>query len=1217
MKSFHLLRTLISTFVVVLCFAALVSAQETTGTINGTVTDPNGAVVAGATVTLTDADKKIVVRTVTTNDDGIYTLPDLPVATYEIAVERAGFKKYVASNVKLDLGQRRTLDIALQTGEITETVTVASDPVTVELATPTVATTISGQQVRELSLNNRNWVQLITLAPGVSNDLADQVYVGTTNPVGAAGVAGQANTMNISVNGARSAQNTYTIDGSDVTDRGSNITIQAYPSVDSIAEFKVQRSLFAAESGRSGGGQINVVTRAGGDQFHGSLFEFVRNDKLNANDFISNTVSNPFFGRESNGKAKRAPFRYNNFGGTVGGPVYLPRFGEGGEAWYKPARTYFFFSEEQRKDRRYPALSATVPTAGMRNGIFPIDICLSAFAAAATPTIGTGNCTSVLPAGTPLAAINPVAQQYLDFIYKRTPLPTNSLTGALTGAALNVADFRQEIIRIDHSFSNQLSAYYRYEHDKIPTVDVNSIFSSGSGIPGVSTSVTQSPGKTHTAQFTYVPRSNLVIAARWNYGYGAILSGTTGTDARANSPIAPPMPFTVVRDLVPQIGNGTNTNGFSNLLAFGNYDNFSYKHNFAGDVSWTMGTHTFKFGNQFSYYRKNENALAGFNQGLFTNFRNTTIASAQQASVAAPNATAQRTALGLTAAQASNFQLYANFLLGNNVTFTQAHFDYVADLRQIGEEAYAQDEWRFRRNVTLYYGVRYSYFGSPYDKNGRLSTFDPRLWSAANAPQVAGNGTRVAGTGNFCNGIIVNSQNVQTASNCTPTVSPYGKHVVQAPKKDFAPRFGIAWDPFGKGTTSIRTGYGIYYDQVLNGTYEQNIGQNPPYQETCVQNLTRLDQPVPVGTNCALSTIASLRAIQPNWKDPYMQHWSLEFQHQMGSNTLFSVGYFGSKGTHLIGAYELNELPPGYALTKQCVAASSSNTLQTPGVTTVPCQVAGTYFGGNGLSSTILDQIRPYRGYQSINIVTPQFNSNYNSLQVLAQRRFGITSQINVAYTWAKNLTDNQTDRSTAPENSYNNRLDRGRATLDRRQIFTANYIYDLPFFTNRHDLAGQLLGGWEVSGIVTLQTGLPFTLTTNFDAAGLGNIPALVAGNRPNLLCDPNANAPHTLQQWFNTACVQANPPSASTVVANVVGNAPRGAINGPPTKRVDFSLFKNIRFGSEGDKRLQLRGEFFNIFNHTNFRGVQGSTTAATYGQIISVRDPRTIQLGAKFIF
>src|SRR3569832_1367865 len=458
MKRHIQLKTIISLLSLLFAFSGAAFGQELTGVLTGTVQDANGAGIKGATVTITDSAKKLVVRTVSTDDDGSFTATDLHVGLYDVTVESPNFKKHLESNVKLDVGQRRALMVTLEVGNVEEVVTVEANPVAVELGTPTVSTVINGDQARELSLNNRNWVQLITLAPGVTNDLADQVYVGTTNP------AGQANTVNIAVNGARSALNTYTVDGADVTDRGSNITIQAYPSVDSISEFKVQRSLFAAESGRSGGGQINVVTRGGGEQFHGSAYEFVRNDILNANDFISNrSTTNLPFGRESNGKAKRAPFRYNDYGFTIGGPVYYPNFGEGNGGMVAQLKgTYFFFSEEQRKDRRYPLLTAPagVPDVQMRQGIFPIDICLSAFTA---NTSGTAPCTSVLPAGTPLSAmtnINPVAQQYLNFIYNKLPPPSDPVSRALTFPAQGIFDFRQEIIRVDHAASDKLSMYY-------------------------------------------------------------------------------------------------------------------------------------------------------------------------------------------------------------------------------------------------------------------------------------------------------------------------------------------------------------------------------------------------------------------------------------------------------------------------------------------------------------------------------------------------------------------------------------------------------------------------------------------------------------------------------------------------------------------------------------------------------------------------------------
>ena len=1215
------LITIISLLTLLLALSGAALGQEVTGVLTGTVKDANGAAVKAAAVTVTDTEKKVVARTTTTDDDGAFTVTDLHVGVYDVTVEAPNFKKHLESNVKVDVGQRRAVMVTLEVGNVEEVVTVEANPVAVELSTPTVSTLINGDQARELSLNNRNWVQLITLSPGVTNDLADQVYVGTTNP------AGQANTVNISVNGARSAQNTYTVDGADVTDRGSNITIQAYPSVDSISEFKVLRSLFAAESGRSGGGQINVVTRGGGEEFHGTFYEFVRNDILNANDFISNRNPNPPFGREENGKAKRAPFRYNDYGFTVGGPVYFPKFGEGsGGMFAKVQRTYFFFSEEQRKDRRYPLLVAPagVPDLNMRQGIFPIDICLSAFTA---NTTGAAPCTLVLPRNTPLSSmvpINPVAQQYLTNIYNKLPAPTDPVTRGLTYPAFGIFDFRQEIIRVDHAASDKLSMYYRFENDKIPTVDPSSLFSSGSNLPGVSTTETQSPGKAQTFQTTYVVSPSVVIVGRWNYGYGQILSKDIGTIALANSPINPGLAFERTRDFVPTVTG----NGFSTLTTFGDYDNFSWKHNFSGDLSWLRGKHAMKFGSMYSMYRKNENALAGNNAGAFSGFLNTTPNSGVQTSTLAPNAAAQEA----NATRRANFQSFANFLVGNNVTFSQAAFDYVADLRQFTMEAYAQDEFRLRSNLTMYYGVRYSYFGSPYDKNGRLSNFDPSLFNPAKAPQVTGAGNRVPGTGDYCNGLIVNSQNVQTLGLCVPTASPYGKYVVKAPKGNFAPRFGLAWDPFKKGQTSIRLGYGMYYDQVLNGTYEQNIGTNPPYQQTFTVSAVsggsaavtpRLDRPVPTGIPVTVgvsNTPFSIRAIQPDWHDPYMQHWSLEWQQQFSNDTIFSVGYFGSKGTHLIGAYELNEIPPGFALNARC--ATGANTLQTPNVTTVPCQAPGTYFGGTGgQSSNILDQIRPFRGYRSINMITPQFNSNYHSLQTMGQRRFKESSQLNVAYTWSKNITDNQTDRSTAPENSYNIRLDRGLATLDRRHVFTANYIYELPYFKNEQSLRGHILGGWQFSGIVSLQSGLPFTATTNFDAAGLGNVPALVAGNRPNVICDPNANAPHTFESWIantpGTSCLQVNP-TTGTGIQNVVGNAGRGIITGPPTKRVDFSTFKNFRFGETW--KLQLRGEVFNIFNKTNFRGITSlaiQNLGSTFGTISTVRDPRTIQLGAKLTF
>ena len=1177
----HHLETACRLIVLALLLGAGLSiarAQEVTGELNGTVTDSAGGAVPGATVTITNSDTKLVARTVVTDDAGAYSAPLLPVAFYDITVEAANFKKHVDARVKVNVNERRTANVTLEAGNIAEVVTVTADPVQVNTQSATASSVINGDQVRELSLNNRNWAQLITLSPGVSANVADQIYVGSTNP------NGQSNALQIAVNGARSSSNTYTVDGADTTDRGANLTVQTYPSVDAIQEFSVLRSLYPAESGRSAGGQVNVVTKSGTSEYHGDLYEFFRNDKLNANTFLLNRTAS--LGRDSNGKAKRAPFRYNNFGGTFGGPVILPHFGQGGPGFAKLKETFFFFSEELRRVIVYPSFSTTVPTLGLRQGIFPQDVCIGPVA---------NPCSQILPAGTqlPQNRISPLAAAYVQDIYNKLPLPSDA-AGTLFFPARGVFNFTQELVRIDHKFSDKVSAYYRFENDSIPTIDPNGTFGQGGGQPFVATAQTNSPGRTHVGRVTWVQSPTTVWEFGGSYSFGDVPSQIIGLLNLANSPdIAARLPqfaFPTTRGRVPTIGgpptacgNATG-NGFTGLCGFGPYTDFSFNKSGFATLSKIFGTHTTKYGFNISRVRKHENSLGGFNEGRYT---------AVSSNPARPTGTS-----------ATN-QLWANFLLGTFQVFTQNQFDLTADLRATSIEAFAQDEWRYRPNITLYYGVRFSRFGQPWDGNGRMTSFDPFAYDPNQAFQVFANGQRQPGTGNPLNGIILNDQVTVAGA----TRSPFGRSVAPT-RNNFAPRVGIAWDPFKKGTTSVRAGYGIYYDQLSFSFYETGlVATNPPFQQQITINPTTLDNPLG-GTTAVNNTVQDVAGIDPNFKTPYVQQWSLDVQHQIGGKTLVTAGYYGTRGVHLSGLVDLNLLPPGFALTQTC------RTNNTTPATFGPCQTPGQVFTSS-TQELILNQIRPFRGYGTVRYLETAFDSNYHSLQVTAQRRFTRSSQINLAYTWSKNLTDSQNEGSTAPQNTYNLRAEYARANLDRRHVLNVNYIYELPFFRAQRNFKEKLLGGWQISGITSYFTGLGFTATTSSnDPAGIGFLGSSPSGARPDLICDPNQGAPHTFEKFINTACF-ANPPAG----VNRVGNEARNVINGPSTTRFDATLAKNIRFGES--KAVQLRMEVFNVFNHTNFTTLSLSIVTPNngvgggFGAVTGVRDPRTMQLGAKFIF
>jgi hypothetical protein len=1111
--------------------STLAFAQQDAGNIAGTITDGSGAAVSGATVAITDTDTKVLIRKVSTGKEGDYAAPLLPVGKFSIRVEAPGFKAAVREGIVLNVTDSLTISFKLELGDVTQTITVEAPPVQVELQNGSAqATTINGTQIRELALVTRNYEQLVSLMPGVSSASVDQLYVGTSLP------SGQTATIPYAINGARNSGSAWLVDGADNIDRGSNQTLLTTPSIDAIAEFKVQRSGYSADMGRAGGAQIQVVTKSGTSGFHGDAYSFVRNSDFAANNFYNNATS---VNVGSDGKAQVAPLHYNDFGWTLGGPLYVPRHYNKDKN-----KTFFFVSEEFRRVITYASGTATVPTQAELGGTFPGAVCTSY-------TGSTCNATSATIAP---SLINPVAKEYINDIYSHIALPSSSNT--LVSLFRNVYNFEQELYKIDQNFGPKLQLSVRYLRDQIPTIEPQGIFSLGSSIPNIGITSTNAPGRSWNGHATSTFSPTWINEAGYSFSYGAILSNPTGyINSNASPDIKSTLPFPVTLSLVPTL----TFSGGTSIIGYGPYRDYNRNNNVFDNMTKIWGSHTIHFGGVFNHYQKTENAASG-NQGVFA---------------FSPSSVPTTTT---TFAQS-----FANFLVGNVSTFTQASEDVTPDMRANQFELYVQDDWRVLPNLTLNLGVRYSLFFQPYDAKKELTTFDPALYSAAAAPTITAAGLLTTNAQNYLNGLIINGQN-----------SPFGQKISNQDKTDFAPRFGFAWDPYGAGKTSIRGGYGIFYDATLYGTFEQNIFANPPFvNSVSISNVT-LDDPA-AGTAAISTTPKALHATAVNFPTPYTQQWSLEAQRQITRDWLASVAYVGSKGTNLLGYIDINQIQPNLAYTSGFAPTTTNYT--------------------SSGAELPLNNLRPYLGYNAINVIEPWFNSNYNSLQAYTQKRFKGDNQIAASYTWSKNMTDNGSDRSNAPQNSYNfNKGEYGPATFDRKSVFNLNFVYTLPIFTAQKGLVGKSLGGWEVSGIAQYYTGLPYTVTTSSsDPAALGLIGSSGASARPDLLCNPYAGWSSTRTSWFNTACF-ANPAAGQ----HHVGDEGRSVLRGPGYEGWSTSLSKNVVFGQDGRYRFQLRGEASNVLNHTN-PSTFGSTnnTSSLFGQITGYRDPRIIQLGAKMYF
>lgn len=1123
------------------------SAQNITGLIAGTVKDPSGAVVPNATVTVTNTDTGVTVRTLKTDAGGNYSAPLLPIGHYSVAIEAAGFRKFIQEKIELNVNDKLTVNAELPVGSSGETVTVEANPVQVELQSAAAVGTVTGVQIQELALNTRNYEQLVTLIPGVSSSqTTDQIYVGAFSPVGT-------NVISFSVNGARTSENNWTIDGFDNVDRGSNLTLLSFPSVDAINEFKVVRGAYDPEFGRSGGAQVNVVTRSGTNRFHGSGYEFFRNDVLTANNAFNKKFADP------TKFIPRPPLRYNNFGWTLGGPIFKDK-------------TFFFFSEEFRRVITYANPNLFVPTAGERSGTFADNVCV-AFNAG-------GTCTAT---GKQIASISPVAQQYIKDIFTGLPTGNDAIDPHLFHSTVgSIFNYREEMLKIDHVFGPRLTVSGKYLHDSIPTTEPLGIFNGLTGVtgfPGVNTTSTNSPGHQYSVRFTSTLSPTLLLDGGYGYSYGAIVSDITGIATPAGSPdIKVPLLFTSSLNRIPSISFGTATGSPTGIGGTGPYRDFNTNHSVFGGLTKIMGRHTFKTGGVFYHYTKNENSANG-NQGIFT----------------------INTGGQPTAGNSLFERVWANFLLGRASNFRQDSVDLTAIISTNQYELYAQDEYRVKSNLTLTYGLRYSNFRQPTDANNKLSNFDPRAYDPNKAPcitlagRIDTNPATCPRAANFdpLNGFIIAGKN-----------SPFGDKVSNEDNKNFGPRVGLVWDPFKDGKIAFRTGYGIFYDSILFGNAENDVFLNPAFNPQANIPNTTLDNPGNASVAAPSTSPARVRGlIATPYHTPYVQQWSLDSQYQLAKDFVLDVGYYGSKGTHLPGILDINQPQPNAYRTQiqQCGGAITTNCIQ-PGafITTA--------------TTPLLNQIRPFLGYGGIDAIETIFNSNYNSLQVNVQKRFHGDSMVNVAYTWAKSLTDNQTDRSTAPQNSYCIACEYGLSQQDRRHVFTANYVYDLPFFKSQQGMLGHLAGGWEFSGIVTFQSGLPFTVSSPFDSdpTGQGCLGASPCAVRPDLVGDPNAGN-QTLVNWFNTSAFAAVPAGQFHN-----GTAGRGSVIGPGFSRWDLSLFKNLKLTERVNSQFRL--EAFNAFNHFNYNGVNTTinfSPTSTYGQVNSARDPRIVQLGMKVNF
>jgi hypothetical protein len=1181
---------------VLACAGAFAQANSE---VTGIVTDQTGALVPGASITLTDPATGIVKSTVS-DGTGLYDIAGLNAANYNLKVVAKGFQSYEQKGVVVDISRTFRVDIKLTVGEETQTVTVEADALAVQGDSNVVSTLINEQQITELATNGRNVVALAALGLGVSGNLPD---ANAPTSVGSS--------FAISFNGLNQAHNIWLIDGGEAYDRGSGGKMSMMPSQDALGEFQVLASNYPPDYGISSGGTISMSIKSGTQKFHGEAWEFARNDDFDAY---------PYFSKVNTPVTPNPELRYNVFGGNLGGPLFIPHIYNSGRK-----KTFFFVNEEWRREIQGnpPTPLDAIPAADFITTAQTFNYALPSFNNSAQvaqpvgkqvfvpqtndPVFNAKLAAAGLTAGQPFPN-NTIPGTLLDpnallfNTLKNIPAATNQTTDQLTPAAVKIPTYvREDLFRIDHNINDKWSLFGHFIHDAV-SQNYATVLWNSDNYPTVGSNF-GNPSYSSTIKLTGSLTPNVLLEAAFNYDGNKIAILPV---AEGGGSFGIPSGWTAgsyftgqnALNRLPNISLST----FSNAGNWGPgsdpWTNGAEDYNEVFNLSVTHGKHALKFGGGYNRYTKNQiNGSSTEGSYTFGDGWNAT----------------SNTPSGILTGDS-----YLDFLFGLSTQFSQANSDPIFHYVNNTVSAYAEDNWHVNTRLSLQYGLRYDALPHVWERNDRISNFVPSDYQTALAPVFQSSGAfasnspglqTINGTQFYMNGVEIAGQNG----------TPRG--IVHNWFNTYQPRVGFSYDLTGNGKTVLRGGFGTFFER-MQGNDIYDIAGGAPFENTPSASSVEFSNPSynwqagsPASTPLFTQGPTSENTYYPA---PGVAQYSFGVQHELAPSLILVTQYVGNLAWHQNTELPINNYPLSTPLLTRL--ESAGDLLDPNYANGVTCPTAGC----PALSTVAGLLARTYPGFGGMNQITNPLTGSYNSLQigVRQQNKHGLSYEVD--YTWSHEIDDQagSVDLQTT-SNPWDLKYDKGSGSLDRRNILNINYTYRLPFFAHAGGLVHSVLGGWEISGTEITEAGLPWA-GSNAPGSGYSDTVGLGGGytNRANLAGKPTYVKGLVTQsngtksyQWVSNAGF-SQPVAAWDGGPNLgFGTEGRDAVVGPGRTNFTTSVYKSFAFTER--THFEVRVDSFNTMNHTQFNAFNNTVSSGNFGYTTNTQDPREFEFGGKFVF